>query len=163
MKFQSISSLTKEISDYIRILSVDRRYFAGVTILIVAAIALICFTIYSNSIYPWPTEEEFKTEMVLVEAEYPGLVHTLLTMDTSNDAQRWAQIQSLFGIVDWDTWPWKNGAFYRQFNPPSWVKFFDTYEAVTITAISLFGFVAYRTWKRAEKAVSLQKATILAA
>ncbi len=163
MKLPTITLLTRKITNCQQILSIPRPYLAGVIILTVAAVALICFTIYANSIYPWPTEEEFNTEMVLVEAEYPGLVHTLLTMDTGNDAQRWAQIHTLFGLMDWDTWPWQNGAFYRQFNPPSWVKFFDSYEAVTITAISLFGFVAYRTWKKAEKVVSLQEAAVLTA
>lgn len=131
--------------------AVRRRLLFGFGLSLLVVLSLLATTVYANKGYPWPTEEEFKAEMLLVEVEYPGLLHTLLTSDGNRGDQRWAKIEEVFGLIDWDTWPWKDGAFYRQFNSPAWVEFFDSYELVPAVAVCVFGFAGYMFWRRAEE------------
>jgi hypothetical protein len=126
-----------------------RPLLVGSLVSILVIFVLLGATLYANNGYSWPTEEEFKAEMVLVEAEYPGLLHTLLTVDNGYSADRWSRIEEAFADVDWDTWPWKEGAFYRQFNPPGWVEFFDSYELVPVVAMAVLAFVAFWFWRTA--------------
>ena len=100
--------------------------------------------VYANEGYAWPTEAEFKTEMVAIEQQYPGFVHELLVINDSYAGDRWDRIKGTFETVDWDTWPWQGGAFYRQFNVPAWVEFFDTYELIPLLVICLCGFAILR-------------------
>lgn len=127
----------------------QRLLIAGSVIALSVIITLVCTTVYANIFYPWPTQDEFKSEMVLIEKENPGFVYALMTVDTTSDTQRWATIHSIFNLVDWETWPWPNGAFYRQFNPPGWVVFCDTYEVVNIVLMLLSGYFACRLWNKA--------------
>jgi hypothetical protein len=125
-----------------------RHLLIGSCLSLLVILGLLGATLYANKGYPWPAEEEFKAEMVLVEAEYPGLLHALLTVDDSYGAERWSRIEDAFGLIDWDTWPWKEGAFYRQFNPPQWVKFFDSYELVPVVVMVGFASIAYWCWRK---------------
>ena len=129
-----------------------RPLLIGSLVSILVIFCLLGATLYANMGYSWPTEQEFKNEMVLVEAEYPGLLHTLLTVEDGYSADRWSGIEAAFDVVDWDTWPWKEGAFYRQFNPPGWVEFFDSYELVPAVAMLVLGFVAFWFWRTARSA-----------
>lgn len=127
--------------------SVNRGYLTGFIVLVLAVVGLLCATLYANEGYAWPTEDEFRAEMVLVEEEYPGLLHELLAIDESYGTQRWARIEEVFHRVDWGAWPWKSGAFYRQFNAPDWIRFFDSYETVTLVTVLALGLAAHKCWK----------------
>lgn len=112
----------------------------GIAICAVLIAGLAGVVVYANEGYAWPAEEEFKTEMVAIEQQYPGFVYELLTIGDSYGGDRWDRIKGAFDTVDWDTWPWQGGAFYRQFNVPAWVEFFDTYELIPLLVMCLCGF-----------------------
>ncbi len=118
--------------------------------LVVLSVAIILglggAILYANEGYGWPTREEFKSELLTIEESQPGFVHELLTLHDSGDW--WQRVNAAFETVDWGAWPWKGGAFDRQFNAPSWVVFFDTYEPLTLICMCVLGFAAcwaYRT------------------
>jgi len=116
----------------------------GIVICAVLIAGMAGAIFYANEGYAWPTEAEFKTEMVSIEQQYPGFVHELLTISDTYGGDRWERIKGAFDTVDWDAWPWQGGAFYRQFNVPAWVEFFDTYELIPLLVICLCGFAILR-------------------
>ena len=122
---------------------------ACVVLSVAAILGLAGALVYANEGYAWPTQEEFKSELLLIEQEQPGLVHELLT--TQNSGDWWARINAAFSTVDWETWPWQGGAFQRQFDPPGWVEFFDAYEMIPLAAMCALGFAVYRLWRRRER------------
>ena len=126
-------------------------YILGFSLALFFIVGLLGATLYANKGYPWPTSEELKTEMVLVENEYPGLLHSLLTVENGYGTRPWREIEDTFGLIDWDTWPWKDGAFYRQFNAPGWVEFFDSYELIPAVVMCALGFIAFRFWRKTEE------------
>jgi hypothetical protein len=123
----------------------SRLHVVGIFLSVAAILALAGAIVYANEVYAWPTQEEFKSELLLIEKEQPGFVHELLTVQDSGDW--WARINAAFSEVDWETWPWQGGAFQRQFDPPGWVEFFDAYEMIPLAAMCALGFAAYRLWR----------------
>jgi len=123
-----------------------RLRIACVVLSVAAILGLAGAIIYANEGYAWPTQEEFKSELLLIEQEQPGLVHEILT--TQNSGDWWTRINAAFSGVDWETWPWQGGAFQRQFDPPGWVGFFDAYEMIPLAAMCALGFAVYRLWRR---------------